>query len=133
MIDLRAQTFGVEIEMAGSTRKKAARVIAGYFGTEPGYCGGNYDAYIAKDTKGRTWKAVSDSSIRASEAYRTEVVTPILRYDDIEDLHRGREFYPGHPLQPSEKHKKQRGYSLQSHKGKGQQSKILQENQSEAD
>ena len=86
MIDLRAQTFGVEIEMAGITRKKAARVIAGYFGTEPGYCGGNYDAYIAKDTKGRTWKAVSDSSIRAEAAYRTEVVTPILRYDDIEDL-----------------------------------------------
>ena len=67
MIDLRAQTFGVEIEMAGITRKKAARVIAGYFGTEPGYCGGNYDAYIAKDTKGRKWTAVSDSSIRASE------------------------------------------------------------------
>ena len=86
MIDLRTQTFGVEIEMAGITRKKAARVIAGYFGTEPGYSGGSYDAYIAKDTKGRTWKAVSDSSIRASEAYRTEVVTPILRYDDIEDL-----------------------------------------------
>ena len=28
MIDLRAQTFGVEIEMAGITRKKAARVIS---------------------------------------------------------------------------------------------------------
>ena len=161
MIDLRAQTFGVEIEMAGITRKKAARVIAGYFGTEPGYCGGNYDAYIAKDTKGRTWKAVSDSSIRAEAAYRTEVVTPILRYDDIEDLqeilrklrragakvnestgihiHIGAENFikimliSNNPLQPSEKHKKQRGYSLQSHKGKGQQSKILQENQSEAD
>ena len=94
MIDLRAQTFGVEIEMTGITRNRAAKTIAAYFGTEASHYGGGYDAYHATDRQGRNWKAMSDSSIRAqrkdgshaSDLYKTEVVTPILRYSDIEDL-----------------------------------------------
>ena len=94
MMDLRAQTFGVEIEMIGITRSKAAKTIAAYFGKESTHYGGTYDTYQAGDSKGRTWKAMSDSSIkaekknggRASDLYKTEVVTPILRYEDIEDL-----------------------------------------------
>ena len=94
MMDLRAQTFGVEIEMTGITRSKAAKTIAAYFGKESTHYGGTYDTYQAGDSKGRTWKAMSDSSIkaekknggRASDLYKTEVVTPILRYEDIEDL-----------------------------------------------
>lgn len=93
-MDLRAQTFGVEIEMTGLTRNRAAKVIATYFGIEASHFGGGYDEYHAKDSKGRTWKAMSDSSIwaerkdgsQASDLYKTEVVTPILRYEDIEDL-----------------------------------------------
>ena len=94
MMDLRAQTFGVEIEMTGITRSKAAKTIAAYFGKESTHYGGTYDTYQSGDSKGRTWKAMSDSSIkaekknggRASDLYKTEVVTPILRYEDIEDL-----------------------------------------------
>ena len=94
MIDLRAQTFGVEIEMTGITRNRAAKTIAAYFGTEASHYGGGYDAHHATDRQGRNWKAMSDSSIRAqrkdgshaSDLYKTEVVTPILRYSDIEDL-----------------------------------------------
>ena len=94
MMDLRAQTFGVEIEMTGIKRSKAAKTIAAYFGKESTHYGGTYDTYQAGDSKGRTWKAMSDSSIkaekknggRASDLYKTEVVTPILRYEDIEDL-----------------------------------------------
>ena len=94
MMDLRAQTFGVEIEMTGITRSKAAKTIAAYFGKESIHYGGTYDTYQAGDSKGRTWKAMSDSSIKAekknggwaSDLYKTEVVTPILRYEDIEDL-----------------------------------------------
>ena len=94
MIDLRAQTFGVEIEMTGITRAKAAKTIAAYFGTASTHYGGSYDAHHATDRQGRTWKAMSDLSIRAekkdgsyaSDLYKTEVVTPILRYEDIEDL-----------------------------------------------
>lgn len=93
-MDLRAQTFGVEIEMTGITRNRAAKTIAAYFGKESTHYGGTYDTYQAGDSKGRTWKAMSDSSIkaekknggRASDLYKTEVVTPILRYEDIEDL-----------------------------------------------
>lgn len=93
-MDLREQTFGVEIEMTGITRRRAAKEIAAFFGTEHEYIGGSYDEYHAKDQQGRTWKAMSDSSIRAekksggfaSDLYKTEVVTPILRYEDIESL-----------------------------------------------
>lgn len=91
---MREQTFGVEIEMTGITRSRAAKTIAAYFGTEASHYGGGYDAHHAKDSQGRIWKAMSDSSIRAqrkdgshaSDLYKTEVVTPILRYSDIEDL-----------------------------------------------
>ena len=94
MTNMREQTFGVEIEMTGITRSRAAKTIAAYFGTEASHYGGGYDAHHAKDSQGRIWKAMSDSSIRAqrkdgshaSDLYKTEVVTPILRYSDIEDL-----------------------------------------------
>ena len=32
--DMKKQTIGVEIEMAGITRQEAAKVVAKYFGTE---------------------------------------------------------------------------------------------------
>lgn len=94
MFDLRAQTFGVEIEMTGITRAKAAKTIATYFGTASTHYGGSYDAHHAQDRQGRTWKAMSDASIRterkdggpAGRLYSTEVVTPILKYSDLEDL-----------------------------------------------
>ena len=34
---MRTQKFGIEIEMTGITREKAAKVIAEYFGTESFY------------------------------------------------------------------------------------------------
>lgn len=97
MLDLRKQTFGMEIEMTGITRAKAASVIAKYFGSHSMHQGGGYDTYVAYDAKGRVWKSMSDSSInsqkkvdghtvRALANYQTEVVTPILKYDDIDDL-----------------------------------------------
>lgn len=57
--------FGIEMEMTGITREKAANLMAGFFGTGRGtYEGGAYDTYTALDNQGRTWKAMSDSSIR---------------------------------------------------------------------
>jgi hypothetical protein len=91
--------FGIEIEMTGITRRKAAGLIARYF--ETGRTGEAqhdcYDTYTAKDTQGRTWKAMSDGSlttqrkkngviIPANNLYSTEIVSPILNYDDIETL-----------------------------------------------
>lgn len=94
---MKKQNFGVEIELTGVTRQHAAKVIANYYGTHSEYAGTYYKTYTATDRKGRTWKAMSDSSIHteresnghmvsASDNYSCEVVTPILQYDDLEDL-----------------------------------------------
>ena len=90
--------FGIEIEMTGMTRAKAAEVIAEYFGTVPQYIGGIYDRYGARDTQGRLWQLVRDSSIEACRkidgatvpvndiAYQVELVSPICQYPDIETI-----------------------------------------------
>lgn len=94
---MRTQRFGIEIEMTGITREKAAKVIAEYFGTESFYIGTYYETYGAKDRQGRTWKATYDSSIiaqkkergrtvGANENYKCEIVSPILTYEDMADL-----------------------------------------------
>lgn len=94
----KKQKYGVEIELTGITRCKAARVIAEYFGTTYQYVGTCYKTYTATDSKGRTWKAMSDSSIDTfhkvagnlertySNDYACEVVTPVLQYEDLDDL-----------------------------------------------
>lgn len=95
---MKTQHFGIEIEMTGITRSKAASLMATFFGTGRKYHeGGAYDTYIAEDRQGRKWKAMNDSSlfpekkaggrtVEATTNYRTEVVSPILSYDDIPSL-----------------------------------------------
>ena len=91
---MKKQNFGVEIELTGITRERAAQVIATYYGTSSRYAGTYYKTYTATDRKGRTWKAMSDGSIRtemkngsrAGHDYSCEVVTPILQYEDMDDL-----------------------------------------------
>ena len=91
---MKKQNFGVEIELTGITREQAAKVIAKHFGTTASYLGTYYKTYGAPDRKGRMWKAMSDSSIqtyhkdgtRADSTYACEVVTPILQYEDMDDL-----------------------------------------------
>ena len=62
-MELKGQRFGIEIEMTGITREKAAEVTAQYFGTSSQYLGTYYDTYAALDPEGRQWKFMSDSSI----------------------------------------------------------------------
>lgn len=91
---MRSQNFGIEIEMTGLTRSAAARIIAGYFGTQATHVGGVYDAYTIRDEQNRQWKVVSDASIRcrnrsnraASRDYSVEFVSPICKYEDIETV-----------------------------------------------
>lgn len=89
--------FGIEMEMTGITRSRAASLMARFFRTESRHEGGAYDTYIARDEQGRKWKAMNDSSLipqkkvngnitDASSFYRTEVVSPILSYEDIPKL-----------------------------------------------
>ena len=84
---LKEQNFGVEIELIGITRENAAAIIACYFGTASWNAAGvfGYSAWAATDRKGRTWKCVSDGSLN-DRSGGCEVVTPILQYEDIEDL-----------------------------------------------
>ena len=87
--EMKKQTIGVEIEMANITRQNAIRVVAAYFGTEStvNHDGGSYDAWSCRDNRNRTWKITRDVSIHARNDYeKAELGTPILGYEDIEDL-----------------------------------------------
>lgn len=87
--EMKKQTIGIEIEMANITREKACKTIAKYFGTEHtvSYEGGCYKTWSCKDNQGRTWRVTRDASIQASrDEEKAELGTPILTYDDIEDL-----------------------------------------------
>ena len=87
--EMKNQTIGVEIEMNSITRQAAAKLAAEYFGTgrwedtarRNGYC-----TWSAWDANGREWKFQKDVSIAGPDAEKTELVTPILRYEDIETL-----------------------------------------------
>ena len=87
--EMKKQTIGVEIEMSGITRQKAASLAAKFFGTgryedtarRNGYC-----TWSAWDSEGREWKFQKDVSIAGCDNEKCELVTPILRYEDIETL-----------------------------------------------
>lgn len=91
---MKNQRFGIEIEMTGLTRKRASEIIALHFNSRSVHDGGGYDEYSVKDSQGRKWKVVYDGSIRpqigsqrdASSEYKVEMVTPICKYLDIEDI-----------------------------------------------
>ena len=87
--NMKKQTIGVEVEMNGITRKNAARVAAEFFGTDMYECtaGRNgYSTWSAWDSDRREWKFQKDVSIRGNDDEKCELVTPILRYEDIEEL-----------------------------------------------
>ena len=91
---MKNQRFGIEIEMTEKKRKRASEIVAMHFESVSEYEGGSYRSYSVKDTEGRKWKVVYDSSItpqigsrRISDIdYKVELVSPICRYDDIEDI-----------------------------------------------
>jgi hypothetical protein len=104
MTTIQNQNFGIEIELTGITRVKAAEIIAAYYGTNATrhHESDGYDTSRALDRKNRWWKCSRDISIRPEakqngrtvsryegrtrEDLRCEVVSPILQYEDIEDL-----------------------------------------------
>lgn len=93
---LKNQLFGVEVEMTGITREKAARLVAEVLGTIPSRPESNcYHTRTIADQAARKWKIMRDSSIAAIrndgtseplDEYRVEFVTPPLNYSDIELL-----------------------------------------------
>lgn len=93
---LKNQLFGVEVEMTGIAREKAARLVAGVLGTTPSHPESNcYHTRTIADQAARKWKIMRDSSItpirnddtsEPLDEYRVEFVTPPLNYSDIELL-----------------------------------------------
>ena len=87
--EMKQQTIGVEVEMNGITREKAARLAATHFGTGryENTAGRNgYSTWSAWDADGREWKFQKDVSIAGCDSEKCELVTPILHYSDIETL-----------------------------------------------
>ena len=84
--NLKKQTIGVEIEMNHITRERAARLAADHFGTgryEYTARRNGYSTWSAWDAQGREWKFQKDVSIAGDDAHKCEMVTPILKYEDI--------------------------------------------------
>lgn len=87
--EMKKQTIGVEVEMNGIKREKAAKIAAEYFGTgRYEYTAGRngYETWSAWDGEGREWKFQKDVSIAGPDSEKCELVTPILTYSDIETL-----------------------------------------------
>ncbi|NFE94349.1 amidoligase family protein [Clostridium botulinum] len=94
---MKNQTIGVEIEMTGITREKASKVISKFLNGETKRSYDSYDTYKVTAPDKRIWKIMSDASIQtmkkekgtlisADKSYSVELVTPILKYEDIEIL-----------------------------------------------
>lgn len=85
------QTFGLELEFGKITRTQAIRVLEEHFGNRSFFDDGPsvYEGKYVKDSEGRKWKIVRDSSVNSMNPYESkgsELVTPPLKYEDIETL-----------------------------------------------
>lgn len=95
---MKNQTIGVEIEMTGITKAEAAEVAVNFLG---GVIRREYDGYDTYNIIGpdqRVWKIMNDASIKTmknikgklkdinNKDYSVELVTPILKYEDIETV-----------------------------------------------
>lgn len=87
--EAKKQTIGVEIEMNGITRSRAAKTAAEFFGTgryKDTAARNGYYTWSAWDADGREWKFQRDVSIAGPDSEKCELVTPILTYGDMELL-----------------------------------------------
>ena len=80
---MKSLAFGTELEYTGIARQVAAKAIQSVIGGRVRFTGGAYDAWEVTAPDGRIWKAIRDGSL---ENGGCEVVTPILRWDDMDTL-----------------------------------------------
>jgi len=88
-MDLREIKFGIEIETVKQSRDIIAWAIHSVVGGTVSHVGepSCYDPWEVKDIRGRRWKVMADSSLsNVPFNLRAEVVSPVLRYDDIEQM-----------------------------------------------
>lgn len=67
--------FGIEIEMTGITRSKAAEVIADTVDGTKHYIGTYYDTYGVTMPDGRVWKTTSDGSLKTEKKVNGRKIT----------------------------------------------------------
>ena len=96
--DFLKSNFGIEIEMTGITRRKAAETVAEHLGGTIEELQDYYGTFKIEAPDGRVWKVMYDGSINtqkrvagqkvsASKEYSVELVSPILTYQkDMENL-----------------------------------------------
>lgn len=95
MVGIKDQCFGVEVELTGITRERAAQVLGAYFAITPRHVGGSYDKWEIPDELGQQWTVMYDGSIRGerktesgymgtdTSSFKVEFVTPKLTYDQL--------------------------------------------------
>ena len=86
---MKQQTFGTEVEMNNITRRDAAEIASQYFKTnrfENTAHRNGYMTWSAWDQLGREWKFSRDVSIYGPDDEKCEMITPILKYADMELL-----------------------------------------------
>ena len=85
--------FGIEVEFTGITRQRAAEVAAKLLNSTAQHMGRSIDAWEVVSADGRKWGFVYDGSVtpqkkmnrrvvHASDEYRVEMVSPILKYHE---------------------------------------------------
>ena len=78
-INMKDQSFGLELEFIGITRERAAQAIAMTINGNYNYDREiGYDRRVVRDAAGRKWSICSDASVAGGE-----FVTPKCNYDDI--------------------------------------------------
>lgn len=84
----RNLTIGIEIETIGQTRPTVAKAIQTVVGGTIRHIGtpSCYDPYEVTAADGRIWRVMADASLSAGRDLQAEVVSPILRYEDIETV-----------------------------------------------
>ena len=88
-MDLRELRYGIETETVKRTREQIAWAIHSVVGGHVRYIGqpASYDPWEVEDLRGRKWKVVNDASLTNVPSHlRAELVSPVLTYDDLEQL-----------------------------------------------
>lgn len=88
-MDMRELTYGVEIETVRRTREQVAQAIQSVVGGTVRHVAtpSSYDPWEVTDPRGRIWKVVADASLTSAPPnLRAEIVTPVLRYEDMNEL-----------------------------------------------
>jgi len=86
---MKQQTWGCELEYYRLSLEGGAKVLANYFHTtyrrtRLDHDGTSLNAYEVFDPRGRRWLVVHDGSLSGDDS-SGELVTPVMRYEDIEE------------------------------------------------